>query len=152
MADPAFISRDYGLHETASVARQLLETCGDCRIWLLRGEPGSGKTSLIREVCKQLGLPPGQVNSPTFSIMNRYGTGQVFHFDLYRIRKESELFDLGMDEVFASGAWCFVEWPELLNFLRPPTYLDIQLKHPEGTGTTRLLEAQLKITANLTQR
>lgn len=153
MAEPLSFSRVYTLAETAGVAEALLAFGGDCRIWLLHGEPGAGKTSLIREVCRQLGVDPGQVNSPTFGLMNKYtGKEDIFHFDLYRINRESELFDLGMDEVFASGSWCFVEWPELLDYLRPGRWLNIRLLHPPGDGTVRLLEAQLEITPTLTHR
>lgn len=153
MADRLIFSRSYGLSEVAEVAAALLEYAGDCRIWLLYGEPGAGKTSLIKEVCRQLGVDSNQVNSPTFGLMNRYfGREEIFHFDLYRINRESELFDLGMDEVFDSGARCFVEWPELLNQLRPERCLNVRLSHPTGDGATRMLEAYLEIPATLTPR
>ena len=151
MADQRTFIRDYGLPETAEVASALQEFAGDCRIWLFHGEPGAGKTSLIRELCRQLGVDVHQVNSPTFGLMNRYlGPEEIYHFDLYRIRRETELFDMGMDEVFASGAWCFVEWPELLDHLRPFRYLNIRITHPAGDGSIRSLQAHLEISATLT--
>ena len=82
---------------------------------------GAGKTTLIRELCRTLGVT-GEVQSPTFSIINEYKTlsdDSVFHFDLYRINKIEELFDIGYEEYIYSGSYCFIEWPELAGDLLP---------------------------------
>lgn len=128
------MDRDYRLEDVDQLAIDLLDFAGNCRVWLLSGEPGTGKTTLIRQVAAQLGVNPAAVSSPTFSIVNRYeGNGTtVWHFDLYRIRSERELFDLGMDEYLGSGDWCFIEWPELLDHLQPDEYISVNIRHPES--------------------
>jgi tRNA threonylcarbamoyladenosine biosynthesis protein TsaE len=106
--------RGITLNDLKDVARTLLAEGKDRRVWLLHGEMGSGKTTLVREFCKQLGVKD-PISSPTFSIVNEYALadgGKVYHFDFYRIRNESEAFDIGVEEYFCSGHYCFVEWPE----------------------------------------
>jgi tRNA threonylcarbamoyladenosine biosynthesis protein TsaE len=82
---------------------------------------GSGKTTLIKEIAKQLGVKD-VTSSPTFSLVNEYKAGndqQVFHFDFYRIKDEEEAFDMGIEEYLDSGAWCFLEWPNKVQNLLP---------------------------------
>lgn len=103
------------------VSRQLLDAFPDSRVFALYGRMGAGKTTLIRELCRTLGVT-GEVQSPTFSIINEYKTlsdDSVFHFDLYRINKIEELFDIGYEEYIYSGSYCFIEWPELAGDLLP---------------------------------
>ena len=103
------------------VSRQLLDAFPDSRVFALYGRMGAGKTTLIRELCRTLGVT-GEVQSPTFSIINEYKTlsdDSVFHFDLYRINKIEELFDIGYEEYMYSGSYCFMEWPELAGDLLP---------------------------------
>ncbi len=103
------------------VSRQLLDAFPDSRVFALYGRMGAGKTTLIRELCRTLGVT-GEVQSPTFSIINEYKTlsdDSVFHFDLYRINKIEELFDIGYEEYMYSGSYCFIEWPELAGDLLP---------------------------------
>jgi len=103
------------------VSRQLLDAFPDSRVFALYGKMGAGKTTLIRELCRTLGVT-GEVQSPTFSIINEYKTlsdDSVFHFDLYRINKIEELFDIGYEEYMYSGSYCFIEWPELAGDLLP---------------------------------
>ena len=91
------------------VSRQLLDAFPDSRVFALYGKMGAGKTTLIRELCRTLGVT-GEVQSPTFSIINEYKTlsdDSVFHFDLYRINKIEELFDIGYEEYMYSGSYCF---------------------------------------------
>jgi len=103
------------------VSRQLLDAFPDSRVFALYGKMGAGKTTLIRELCRTLGVT-GEVQSPTFSIINEYKTlsdDSVFPFDLYRINKIEALFDIGYEEYMYSGSYCFIEWPELAGDLLP---------------------------------
>lgn len=151
MPEVETIDRDYRLEESGRLAMDLLAWSGDCRVWLLFGEPGAGKSTLIREVAALLGVDPSVVSSPTFSIVNRYeGNGHtIWHFDLYRIRSERELFDLGMDEYLESGDWCFIEWPGLLEQLQPEEYLSVKIQHPESVaGDHRHVEVNRVLTGD----
>lgn len=125
-------TRRYRADELDDVVDWLMARAGHCKVWLFTGEPGAGKTTLIRELAARLGADPAQVSSPTFSIQNVYpcDSGVIHHFDLYRLRNGRELLDIGMDEYLAGGDWCLVEWPGLVLELAPPEYLDIRILHP----------------------
>jgi len=103
------------------IAESLLSEAGDHRVFALFGDMGAGKTTFIKELCRSLGVSE-IVSSPTFTIVNEYraGSGEpVYHFDFYRIKSESEAFDLGYENYLYSGKYCFVEWPEKIASLLP---------------------------------
>lgn len=82
---------------------------------------GSGKTTLIKAICHSLGVKD-QVSSPTFSLVNEYidsSNNPVYHFDFYRIKDLTEALDIGPEEYFTSGYYCFIEWPERVSALLP---------------------------------
>lgn len=108
------------LEELPSVARQIVQFMGNTRFVAFYGSMGSGKTTLIKEICHQLGVE-NVVTSPTFALVNEYTCrdSKIYHFDLYRINKIDELYDIGYEEYFYSGRYCFVEWPELAESLLP---------------------------------
>mgnify|MGYP003581110603 CR=1 FL=1 len=115
--------------ELGQVAKALLEGAGHCRVWLLYGEMGSGKTTFVKSVCAHLGVKD-TASSPTFSIVNEYETDdhkKVYHFDFYRIRNEAEAYDIGTEEYFYSGHLCLVEWPEKIPSLIPPEHLEVSI-------------------------
>jgi len=90
---------------------------------------GVGKTSLIKEICKQLGVLD-TISSPTFSLVNEYQTKsneKVYHFDFYRIEDEEEALDMGIDDYFYNNEWCLIEWPENIENLLPLDAVRIQL-------------------------
>lgn len=97
------------------VAAKKIELLKNFRVFLLKGELGSGKTTFVRGFCAFFGLD-SIVNSPTFTIMNVYSSSavKIYHIDLYRIRDPLELQDLGLDEIDLSSDYCFIEWPELV--------------------------------------
>lgn len=127
------MNKNYSLENLSEVASKLISSVGN-RNLLFYGQMGVGKTTLIKEICQQLGvLDP--ISSPTFSLVNEYQTSKnkkVFHFDFYRIEAEEEAFDLGIEEYFDTGAWCLVEWPENIENLLPIGAVQIHLTILEG--------------------
>jgi tRNA threonylcarbamoyladenosine biosynthesis protein TsaE len=123
-----------GIEELDRVAEELINSFPVNRIFTLSGQMGAGKTTLIQAFCRQLNVVD-VVNSPTFSIVNEYLTNNessVYHFDLYRLRKAEELMDIGYEDYFYSGNYCFIEWPELAADLIPDesVHLEIQVEEP----------------------
>ena len=120
------------LSDLPHVASQILERADGQRIFLFYAEMGMGKTTLIKELCKQLGVQE-VVSSPTFSIVNEYQSDDntIYHFDFYRLHDEEEAYDLGYEEYFYSKAYCFVEWPEKIKNLLPEDALEIHIEWDE---------------------
>ena len=106
----------------SSVAKEFIELMGDDTIFAFYGKMGAGKTTFIKALCKELGVED-EVNSPTFAIVNEYRSETtaelIYHFDFYRIKNVEEVYDLGYEDYFYSGALCFIEWPELIEDLLP---------------------------------
>jgi tRNA threonylcarbamoyladenosine biosynthesis protein TsaE len=93
---------------------------------------GAGKTTFIKAVCEELGVED-VITSPTFAIINEY-TGQdgaIFHFDFYRIKKLEEVYDMGYEDYFYSGALCFIEWPELIEEVLPEDAVRVSIQEKE---------------------
>jgi tRNA threonylcarbamoyladenosine biosynthesis protein TsaE len=112
------------------VAHDIIKHLTDSKIILFYGEMGAGKTTLIKEICRQLGVTD-TMSSPTFSIVNQYHTSDnkiIYHFDLYRIKNTEECLDLGMEEYLFSGNYCFIEWPEVALPLLPEKHYSLSIK------------------------
>ena len=107
------------IHEAA---KQFITAMEDNTVFAFYGKMGAGKTTFIKALCKALGVED-EVNSPTFAIVNEYRSEStaelIYHFDFYRIKKVEEVYDLGYEDYFYSGALCFIEWPELIEELLP---------------------------------
>ena len=117
-------------------AQEIVKSSGDENIWIFYGEMGAGKTTLIKAIARQLNVEDN-VHSPTFSIVNEYRnfSDEVFyHFDFYRIEKETEAMDIGVEEYFDSGDLCFIEWPEKIASLLPKKYLRIDISITSNTS------------------
>ena len=117
-----------------SSVKELLHNTGNSRILAFYGPMGSGKTTIIKAVCEALGAVD-IATSPTFTLVNEYKTingESLFHFDFYRIRKTEEVFDFGIEEYLASGSYCFMEWPELVEDILPATTLKIRIEVDEN--------------------
>lgn len=106
-----------------AAAKQFIELMDQETVFAFYGKMGAGKTTFIKSLCKLLGVED-EVNSPTFAIINEYRSQTtaelIYHFDFYRIKKLDEVYDLGYEDYFYSGALCFIEWPELVEELLPP--------------------------------
>ena len=122
------MNRNYSLKNLSSVAAEIISSVKN-KTLLFYGEMGVGKTTLIKEIFKQLGILDN-ISSPTFSLVNEYQTSKeekIFHFDFYRIEEEEEALDIGIEEYFDSDAWCLVEWPENIENLLPLDAVEIHL-------------------------
>ena len=130
----------YTLKEIGTVAESVIRE-SDSRILLFYGPMGSGKTTIIKEIAAQLGVKD-LTNSPTFSIVNEYVTGdgdRMYHFDFYRIEEEEEAYDLGFEEYLDSGSWCLIEWPEKVENLLPLDSVVIRIDiNPDDSRTIQL--------------
>jgi tRNA threonylcarbamoyladenosine biosynthesis protein TsaE len=106
-----------------TAAKQLLKQSGENKLFAFYGAMGSGKTTFIKAICESLGALD-IVSSPTFTLVNEYKTSDsgesLFHIDFYRIKKQEEVYDFGIEEYLTGDSYCFMEWPELIEELLPP--------------------------------
>lgn len=123
-------------------ARQFIEAMkGKGTCFAFYAPMGAGKTTFIKAVCEELGVTD-VITSPTFAIINEYTAGNgtpVYHFDFYRIKKQEEVYDMGCEEYFYSGHYCFMEWPELIEDALPEDVIKITIT-PQSDGS-RIIEA-----------
>ena len=108
------ISKD--INDISDIAQKIITGFPNHRIFLFEGDLGSGKTTLIKEIVKQLGANEEAI-SPTFAILNIYQSseyGELYHFDLYRIEDEEELMEIGFEDYILSENYCFIEWPQII--------------------------------------
>jgi tRNA threonylcarbamoyladenosine biosynthesis protein TsaE len=115
--------------ELKPVCEFLKTLAAEEKIMLFSGEMGAGKTTLIKQFCAHLSIED-EVSSPTFSLVNEYESaiGPVYHFDLYRIRSEEELYDIGYEDYFFSGYLCLVEWPEMASGIIPSEHVMVNIR------------------------
>lgn len=140
---PQFEKREVRIGELERVADELMATFQESRIFAFYGHMGSGKTTFIRAICKTL-QSDDTVTSPTFAIVNEYRTAtgkSLFHFDFYRLKKLEEAYDLGYEDYFYGGDYCLIEWPEKVESLLPPSYVEVKIS--EDGDQTRTIEASL---------
>ncbi len=118
----------FSLNEIQDVAQKIIAE-NPQKVILFHGQMGAGKTTLIKALAKELGVNDA-TSSPTFSLVNEYKTfndNLLYHFDVYRLKTESEALDFGIDEYLYSGNWCFIEWPEKIPNLLPDKYSEITI-------------------------
>lgn len=134
------------LQELEGAARRLLDALpADARVLAFHGGMGVGKTTFIAAIARVLGIDPGQVNSPTFAIINHYESGDVcvYHFDMYRLDGDEEAVDAGVADYLDSGNWCFIEWPENTPGLLPADTVHVYMSEgPDGSRTITLNSGQ----------
>lgn len=125
------------IHEAA---REFIAAMGDNTVFALYGKMGAGKTTFIKALCQELGVED-VVTSPTFAVINEYRSdiaGElIYHFDFYRIKKLEEVYDMGYEDYFYSGALCFIEWPELVEELLPGNTIKVTIEELED-GSRKL--------------
>ena len=137
-------------------AREFIEHIGEHRVFAFYGKMGAGKTTFVKAICEELGVDD-VITSPTFAIINEYtatpptaaanssfslrecgvanftlhSSLQIYHFDFYRIKKLEEVYDMGYEDYFYSGALCFIEWPELIEDILPDDAVRVSIAEQE---------------------
>ena len=135
------------IRQLPEVAQELLEAFCEERFFAFFGKMGVGKTTLIKEFCAALGVEDN-VCSPTFAIVNEYRrplntehltlnteSEPVYHFDFYRLKSLAEAYDIGYEEYFYSGCYCFTEWTEKIEELLPEHYVRVDIEEKNGHRT-----------------
>ncbi len=114
-----------------AAARQFISNMGPARVFAFYGKMGAGKTTFVKAICEELGVTD-VITSPTFAIINEYeGRERIYHFDFYRIKKLEEVYDMGYEDYFYSGALCFIEWPELIEEILPDDAVRVSITEQE---------------------
>ena len=126
------------IHEAA---REFIAAMGDSTVFALYGKMGAGKTTFVKALCEELGVTD-VISSPTFAIVNEYRSDSgelIYHFDFYRIKKLEEVYDMGYEDYFYSGALCFIEWPEKIEDLLPGDVVEVAItENPDGSRTVEV--------------
>ena len=123
------------------LSKIILNIGKDRNIICFYGEMGAGKTTLIKVICKDLGVEDN-VSSPTFSIINEYVSSEgkpIYHFDFYRLKDEEEALDMGCEEFFYKNSLCFIEWPEKIPSLIPEEVLKVKITKEKETRIIEIL-------------
>jgi tRNA threonylcarbamoyladenosine biosynthesis protein TsaE len=129
------------LDNIRAAAREFIDNMGEGKVFAFYGKMGAGKTTFIKAICEELGVED-VITSPTFAIVNEYRSATteelIYHFDFYRIKKLEEVYDMGYEDYFYSGALCFLEWPELIEEILPGDATKVTItEQPDGS---RLVE------------
>ena len=122
------------------VAKEFLKQYGQNRIFAIYGKLGAGKTTFIKALCSELGVDE-IVSSPSFSIINEYYSdryGGVYHFDFFRMEDLEEAYDIGYENYFYSGQYCFIEWADKIEAILPPGTIHVHMMTDETSA--RILE------------
>ncbi len=124
------------IDEISAAAEKFVAAIGDRKIIAFYGSMGAGKTTFVKALCEVMGVKDS-VTSPTFAIVNEYAlpdNDSIYHFDFYRIKKIEEVFDMGFEDYFYSGALCFIEWPELIEDVLPIDTVKVSIsQQPDGS-------------------
>ncbi len=127
-------------HLPAAV-KKLLKHAGENKIFAFYGSMGAGKTTIIKAICEVLGATD-IVSSPTFTLVNEYRTSKgetLYHIDFYRIKKQEEVFDFGIEEYLSGDSYCFMEWPEFVEDILPPGRVSVRITVDENEHRTLIV-------------
>lgn len=127
--------------ELEPLALQILEKFSQQRVFTFSGNLGVGKTAFIKYLCKVLGVKEA-VSSPTFALINEYVGAKglkIAHFDMYRIKNVQEAYDIGSEDYFYSGNYCFIEWPEMAQELIPEEAVNIKMEMKDGKREIKII-------------
>ena len=126
-AEKGIYLEDYNGRRISVVS--LLDSYPTARVFAFDAPMGTGKTTLIKELCAELGSED-VVNSPTFAIVNVYDSnrGEIYHFDCYRLKGIEEARDMGAEEYLYSGQYCFIEWPDVIDRLLPADTVRVSIR------------------------
>lgn len=120
--------------ETAALAERFAAELKPGDVITLNGDLGAGKTAFAQGLAKGLGITE-YLSSPTFTIVNCYeGRLPLYHFDVYRIADEEEMYEIGYDEYIDGDGVCVIEWAELIKDILPPERYDIVIKKDYEKG------------------
>lgn len=129
------------LEQIREAAKEFIANIGERTVFAFYGKMGAGKTTFVKAVCEELGVDD-VITSPTFSIVNEYrsaDTGElIYHFDFYRVKKIDEVYDMGFEDYFYSGALCFIEWPELCEEVLPEGTVKVTIQE-ESDGSRTIM-------------
>ncbi|MBE6284649.1 MAG: tRNA (adenosine(37)-N6)-threonylcarbamoyltransferase complex ATPase subunit type 1 TsaE [Mediterranea massiliensis] len=134
------------LEKIQEAAKAFVANMSDDTVFAFYGKMGAGKTTFVKAICEELGVED-TITSPTFAIVNEYRSdlaGElIYHFDFYRIKKLDEVYDMGYEDYFYSGAICFIEWPELIEELLPGNTVKVSIEElPNGEREVTLSELE----------
>ena len=134
------------LEKIQEAAKNFVTNMGDNTVFAFYGKMGAGKTTFVKAICEELGVED-TITSPTFAIVNEYRSdlaGElIYHFDFYRIKKLDEVYDMGYEDYFYSGAICFIEWPELIEELLPGNTVKVSIEELES-GEREVILSELE--------
>lgn len=134
------------LEKIQEAAKTFVANMGDNTVFAFYGKMGAGKTTFVKAICEELGVED-TITSPTFAIVNEYRSdlaGElIYHFDFYRIKKLDEVYDMGYEDYFYSGAICFIEWPELIEELLPGNTVKVSIEELES-GEREVILSELE--------
>lgn len=128
------------LEDIHNAAKAFISNMGDSKVFAFYGKMGAGKTTFIKALCEELGVED-VITSPTFALVNEYTSGNgdpIYHFDFYRIKKIAEVFDIGVEQYFDSGHYCFIEWPDIVEFFLPDDAVHLEIYEQED-GARRFI-------------
>jgi len=133
------LDTEYDLDSISIIASQLIQL--NQKIMVFDAPMGAGKTTLIKEICKQLGSTDN-FSSPTYQLVNEYvfSTGKIYHFDLYRLKTLEELLNIGFDDYINTTNYCLIEWPTLAEDYLQSDYIRVTISTLKNNRSIKIIK------------